>query len=272
MITSEEPPREDKVDSTTVEQNKATVVAPTIALAPVTHNARAGKIRQRKGSTSQSSVKKDASLIEAEVLTPDAIAKLKTLSDEERSDKQRLEHIVRHGIEKSFIASEALREIRERQLWRETHESFKAYCDDVLDTSEQRVSQMLLFADEVAYLKDRKVPDSMIPESERAIRELRRAKKANRVAVLEIAFKLSDGKRPTSINIETARLTLEGSATEEEKDSVIKTKSALDAAQKVKAFIHDCDVKALTVGQIDDLKKVISEIVADARKLELQSA
>jgi len=112
-----------------------------------------------------------------------------------------------------------------------------------------------------------KVPDEMIPTTERAIRALRRVKKSNRIAVLEIAAGLSETGQPNSTNIETARIQLEGETALRSQDGTIKADAALKAAKIVEKFIAACDLNEQKLGEIKELRDLINAISKDAEKL-----
>lgn len=55
------------------------------------------------------------------------------LSEDERTDLRRLEMTVRQNLRTMFEIGQALREIRDRRLYRETHSTFEGYTKDVFD-------------------------------------------------------------------------------------------------------------------------------------------
>lgn len=170
------------------------------------------------------------------------------------------------------FADLALREIRDRRLWRETDSSFEEYCRREFDTlSEQRVSQRIKCAEEIAALKGR-VSDELLDKlTERAVRALRSVKKENKVVVLTLAAELSKKGEPDSTTIEQARVQIEGEKPEKakKKDGGVRADVAIKAAKQLKAFLENGEVKDLTVGELGDLKAVIDEITADSKKLNL---
>ena len=200
----------------------------------------------------------------------------KKLSDEERSQLSKLKSVVQKGLDEAILAALALREIREGELWAETHDSFSAFCRDEFDLSEQRVSQLLKSAEEITYLQDKQVADELMPINERGFRALRRVKKPNKTEVLRLASELSNGARPNSATIEQARLQIEGAKPTKEKPEGVTTvpdainaEDAIAAAGVVKTFIEMCDLNDLKIGEISKLRKVLDEITEDAKKLEL---
>ncbi|AFY60331.1 hypothetical protein [Synechococcus sp. PCC 6312] len=51
----------------------------------------------------------------------------------ERSDLERLEQTIRAGLNTFVEVGQALQKIREQRLYRETHQTFEAYCEDKFD-------------------------------------------------------------------------------------------------------------------------------------------
>lgn len=191
------------------------------------------------------------------------------LSDSEMEDLDKLTTIVRQSFDGARIGERALREIRDRRLWRGRYPSFSDFCRSELDLSEARVSQLIQCADEVANLVG-KVSDDLIPTSERAIRELRRVKQKNKVAVLLLASELARGGRPTSITIEEARRQIEDgnarSGADRSSDGGVKAVVALKAAKIVKQFLNECDLNKLRLGDITEFRTLMDCISKDAKE------
>lgn len=210
-------------------------------------------------------VKRKAARI-AKILKEEEEALKKPLSQDELSDRARLISVARTGMDSARLAEMALREIRDRRLWRGTHKSFEEFCRDEFDLSEQRVSQILAFADEVAQLHG-KISEDLIPVTERGIRALRRVKRDQKIMVLQLAAELSNGSRPNSTSIEAARLQIEGVKAEGEKSEVPKADAALKAARLLKEFISTSDLDDLKLSEIKELRETISTITEVAAKL-----
>lgn len=196
---------------------------------------------------------------------------LAPLTDEEVEDYKKLTEIATTSFATTNVGIAALDEIRRRKLWRDTHPTFEAYCRDVFDFSEARASQLITHAQQCLELK-KEFPDELIPTSERAIRELRRAKSAVRIKVFQKALELSGGQPPKSAHIIDARLAIEGpkvpkgTPLEEGTDSqAITPEDAVSAAELLKQFLEKCDINKLTLGnakQIGELAKGIADIAA----------
>ncbi len=187
---------------------------------------------------------------------------------EEIEQREQCIQIVRKSLDGIREGVAALMEIRERGLWRGTHDSFAAFCRDVFDISEPRASQLISHAHQCIELKKAKFTDDQIPTSERAIRELRRVKACERVKVFEKALELAGGVRPKTAHVMEARAAIEGVKEAENKapkPQVITPEDAMSAAELLKQFLEKCERDKLTIGdanKISELTKGIADIAA----------
>jgi len=259
-------------NSSTVVAEEKTITGPTVtALKPQIQGVETQTIWPTKHPVNNEDVKMPAipEDIEAEIDTPDEKQQKladSPLSEQDLADRKNLTGLVREGFDGARLAENALRQIRDRRLWRNTHKSFADFCTEEFDLSEQRVSQILQYADELAYLSG-KVSEDIIPATERAIRELRRVKKDNKVEVLIRASELLNGGRPNSAAIEKARVAIEGVSSSKSKVESINAEAALKAAKVVVAFIKGCDLNDLKIGEIKELRDIITSIGTDSVKL-----
>ncbi len=61
----------------------------------------------------------------------------------ERARLQELEFIVEHGLQTFYEVGKALEEIREQKLYRETHKTFEAYCQEKWGITKRRAYQFI---------------------------------------------------------------------------------------------------------------------------------
>jgi hypothetical protein len=267
----------DPSAETTVKESEAATVAAVTAskpkiegvetptMMPTKHSDPQPNVNGNETDAKAAAVKRKAARI-AKIIQENEEALNKPLSDEEKQKRKDLISLARQGLDGARFSEMAFREIRDRRLWRGTHKSFDEFCRDEFDLSEQRVSQILASADELAFLKG-KIDDALLPESERAIRELRRVKQDNKVMVLLLAAEISNGARPNSTTIEKARLQIEGVKAKEDKSENPKADAALKAANLLKDFIAAADVDDLKIGELRELRETIATISKDAAKL-----
>lgn len=114
------------------------------------------------------------------------------------------ESIIEEGLQTFVVVGAALASIRERRLYRTTHETFEAYCQERWGWSSSRARQ-LIGAHEVVESVTR--GNTEPPETEKHARELIRVPAEQRATVLEEARAdaASEGKRVTAERIrETA--------------------------------------------------------------------
>ena len=257
----------DSDSSTTVNESETATVAAVTVSEPKVQDRETSTVRHKKHQAESKEVNSAESesgfgaLNEISTGNPrERLVKHEDpLTESQRAERDRLTEVVRKGFDGALFANEALRQIRDKRLWRDNHESYKDFCREELDLSEARVSQLLQYADEVANLKN-KVHEDLIPKSERAIRELRRVKGDNKVAVLHLASKLSNGGPLTSALVSKARIEIEGIPQEPSKNTVINVHAALKAAGNVGVFLETCEVKALTVGEINEFRDAVKRI------------
>ena len=197
---------------------------------------------------------------EIEKINEALVEETEPLSDEESAEFTTLTAIVQKGIDDSLLANQALREIRDRGLYRGSHKTFQNFCDEVLDMSEQRVSQILKCAEEIAKLQEEEeVPEAHIPFTERAIRELRRVKNPkNKAEVLRIAAELAGEGRPTSASILKARIKIEGEPEDKLKEKIVKIQEVLKAALLVKEFVESNELDELKVKEKRELELMVT--------------
>jgi len=92
-----------------------------------------------------------------------------TLTDSEAEDLSRLEKDVRRNLQSFLVAGRALLEIRERKLFRETHDSFEDYAAERFGISESHANRLIAAAEVVENVS---TPAGCPVENERQAREL----------------------------------------------------------------------------------------------------
>ncbi|MBW4512171.1 MAG: hypothetical protein KME64_37610 [Scytonematopsis contorta HA4267-MV1] len=116
------------------------------------------------------------------------------LSYEEQRDREHLERI----IERSFYeAGKALKEIRDRRLYRSTHKTFESYCKDRFGYNNSRSYQMIDAATVVENLQ--KVPQfvEVFPTAEGQVRPLTRLEPEEQVICWQKAVEEAGNKVPS---------------------------------------------------------------------------
>lgn len=93
-----------------------------------------------------------------------------------------LKNIVSRNLSATIDAGRALKEIKDRELWKEEAESFQQFCVDNWGVSKQRAYQLI---DSVNIVDQLPPEQSTAVDSERAARELKKAPVAEREAIIK---------------------------------------------------------------------------------------
>lgn len=101
------------------------------------------------------------------------------LSDIEQTRLDELESAVTAELGSFVRVGSALAEIRDSRLYRQTHETFEAYCQDRWEMTRRRANQLVEAAGLAIQM------GTMVPKTERAARELVGLEPAQAVEVLE---------------------------------------------------------------------------------------
>ncbi len=254
-------------DSTMVKNGEAATAVTVTASRPEVAGVKTTTVMPSKDASGKQSVNppsnpktKDRKTIKNRKGVPEAEAEAEApLTEAEKRDRDKFEETIRAGDDSDLDRNKALRAMRERRLYRESHRSFSEYCRDKWDLSEQRASQLIQWDEEIEMLAD-KIDEKLIPKSERAIRELRRALDKNKEEVLKLASEKSNGGRPNSTTIAAARIELEGNVEKKVKDKGVKVQAAVKAVKIVLSFLEDSDFDELTPEEIDELRELLEKI------------
>lgn len=136
-----------------------------------------------------------------------------------KDDRQTLavnERIVRDNLGAFVEVGQALLTIKEKELYRETHSNFNAYCQATFDFGKAYAYRLIGAAEVMEELKNEKSPigDKWMPKTESQVRELLKVPKDQRVKALKLAHQHA-GKRPVNaLLIQRAALELQPSRPE----------------------------------------------------------
>lgn len=128
------------------------------------------------------------------------------LTDEEESDRHRLELKIERGIqqvERTFYEiGKALAELRDRKLYRSTHKNFGDYCKERFQQMSRRKAEYLIVACEVVDdLKSANNCSHFLPTSESQVRSMKDLTPPQRREVWQTGLAESGGKVPTAKTI-----------------------------------------------------------------------
>jgi hypothetical protein len=120
------------------------------------------------------------------------------LSVDERTEFQQLETVIHAGLQTFFEVGNALMEIRDRRLYRETHKTFEDYCNERWQFSGRRANQ-LIGAAQVTSDLGTIVP---IPENEAQARPLTQLAPERRVEVWQRAVATAPDGQVTAKHVQ----------------------------------------------------------------------
>ena len=130
------------------------------------------------------------------------------LSEDEQRDRLRLERRVERA---AFEGAEALRELRDRRLFRSTHKTFELYCQDRFGFTRRRINYLISGSQVYDNLKmgtngsqnlradDEEIePPQILPTNERQVRPLTKLDPDQQREVWQQAVEISGGKVPSN--------------------------------------------------------------------------
>ncbi|WP_414756675.1 hypothetical protein [Anabaena sp. CCY 9910] len=117
------------------------------------------------------------------------------MTEEEQRDRLHLER----KVESAFVeAGKALKELRDRRLYRSTHKTFEEYCKDRFGYSRRQPYLLMDAAVVFDNLKEKCDPmDHILPTNERQVRPLINLKPSQQQKVWQQAVKEAGGKTPS---------------------------------------------------------------------------
>jgi hypothetical protein len=116
-----------------------------------------------------------------------------------------LEAIVQRGLEASLEAGAALMAIRDERLYRDTHETFDAYCRARWNMSRQHAYRLIAGAETSNHLSPR---GDIKPTSEYQVRPIAGLTPKLQNQIFRRAVEEAEGKNPTARQVEEAKQTI----------------------------------------------------------------
>ena len=122
------------------------------------------------------------------------------LSDPEKAERNSLEHTVQQAF---FIAGKALKQLRDKRLYRETHSSFEAYVKERFDFGKSAVYYLISASEVVENLKrpqfvDKNKKIKILPTKESQCRSLAKLSPDKQQRAWCKAIELAGNKVPSS--------------------------------------------------------------------------
>lgn len=170
-------------------------------------------------------------------------------------------------VVKTLNAGRALREIKEENLFKIMYESWTAYCENVLDLTLQRAQQLISAANRADWLTtEAGFAETVVPETERALRLLVGLEKEEAAKVLKMAIENAGNKRPTyNVLMTTIQQVLS------DKGSVKGTKKrikVIEVADLMFAALNNAPAEQYSIASVRRLKKLAKVLESKISALE----
>jgi hypothetical protein len=129
------------------------------------------------------------------------------LSEEEQQERERLEKQI---VDSFYQAGIALRELRDKKLFRSTHRTFEEYARDILGFTRIRLYQLIGAAQVYENIRENvNAPLTSLPTTEYQCRPLVKLTQEEQVEAWKIAVDRAGEKTPTSAAVRQAVLEIE---------------------------------------------------------------
>lgn len=124
------------------------------------------------------------------------------LSPSERKQRQFCIERVMHSLNSLKAAAEALHELREDRLYRETHRTFEAFCRDTFGLTRRTVNRKIAAAGVLRLLESEKHKNGtsdvpFLPNTEAQVMELAPMASGQQTAAWKSCIERAGGKQPT---------------------------------------------------------------------------
>ena len=116
-----------------------------------------------------------------------------------------LERTIEHGLATFIEVGEALTEIRDSRLYRIEYDTFEDYCREKWKMSDRRARQLM---DASSVVETIGKSGTIVPKCESQIRPITKLEPEQRFAAWNDAVEKTDGKQPTSRQVEQAVIAL----------------------------------------------------------------
>ena len=142
-----------------------------------------------------------ASMEELGSETPDTVVTVETFAtkiEELTEDEEKERHRLELKVERAFYeAGTALRQLRDRRLYRSTHKTFEAYCQERFGMTPRPAYYLIAAAGVVENLEMRTNGSQIMPTTERQVRFLTNLKPEAQRQIWQQAVEEAGGKVPT---------------------------------------------------------------------------
>ena len=128
---------------------------------------------------------------------------IEALTDDECARRERLEAVIESHLDSFIRVAIALAEIKRDQLWRSTHPSFAAYCDEKLGRQKSNAYALASAGEVIANLSDTS-EELPMPTAYRQVKPLQKLAPAEQQQAWKAAIAISLDRQPTEKTVERA--------------------------------------------------------------------
>lgn len=180
------------------------------------------------------------------------------LSDEEQKRLDEHEGVIIHGMRNFFDIGKALQAIKDGKLYRSSHNTFEAYCEERLCLNRTYVYRIILAAEAFAAIMSSK--PAVIPENECQLRPLAHLPSARIVSVWRKACSLAGGL-PVTSRFVTNALGRHGKTETSTSDGVFRRQVTALAGRVIRLAIGGERSEALQA--CDELRELVSTMAVE---------
>lgn len=124
---------------------------------------------------------------------------LELLQMSEQAELNELETVIERGLQTFYDVGMALQVIREKRLYRESHGTFEAYCQERWNMSKRHANRLIMSSDVIENLGP---TGPVLPTSERQARPLTSLEPEQQVAVWERAVETAPNGKVTGAHVQ----------------------------------------------------------------------
>jgi site-specific DNA-methyltransferase (adenine-specific) len=128
---------------------------------------------------------------------------IEALSVDEQSELVECEAKIERGLQTFYEVGQALMKIRDSRLYRESHSSFEAYCQERWDFRRARADDLIAASRVFGVLNSSGIQSDELPSIERHIRPLTQLEPEEQEAVWEIVKKTAPGGKVTAAHVQS---------------------------------------------------------------------
>jgi hypothetical protein len=188
------------------------------------------------------------------------------LDETEKKRLQELEAIVAQGLQTFYEVGQALIEIRDRKLYRATHKTFEAYCQEKWSLTRPRAYQ---FMDASEVVQNLSTMVDKIPTNERQVRPLTKLPQTQQLEIWQKAIELAPNGIPTGAIVQ--RLVEEQEKTDLKKKPLSEVEQLRQENQDLKEEIKQRVLEkeqrtAIVAAEIERLREENRQLKAELRQ------